>query len=60
MPRKDDEVNTLVKLTWDNLFKSPNLKDNGGFTKDFAQQMFFGANEVEFGKKWANNRIITN
>ena len=30
------------------------------FTKDFSTQMLFGANEVELGKQWANNKIITN
>ena len=36
------------------------MKDYGGFTKDFSTQMLFGANEVELGKQWANNKIITN
>mgnify|MGYP001229196866 CR=1 FL=1 len=40
--------------------KSSNIKDYGGFTKDFSTQMLFGANEVELGKQWANNKIITN
>ena len=57
---KDDEVYALAKPIWNNLVKSSNLKDYGGFTKDFSTQMLFGANEVELGKQWANNKIITN
>ena len=29
------------------------------FTKDFSSQMLFGANEVELGKQWANNKLLT-
>ena len=57
---KDDEVYAIAKPIWDNLIKSSNMKDYGGFTKDFQTQMLFGANEVELGKQWANNKIITN
>ena len=45
---------------WENLVRSSNLKDYGGFTKDFSTQMLFGANEVELGKQWANNKLIVN
>ncbi len=27
--------------------------------KDFSSQMLFGANEVELGKQWANNKLLT-
>ena len=57
---KDDEVYAIAKPIWDNLVRSSNLKDYGGFTKDFSTQMLFGANEVELGKQWASNKIITN
>ena len=42
------------------LVKTSNMKDYGGFTKDFGTQMLFGANEVELGKQWANNKLLTN
>ena len=35
------------------------MKDYGGFTKDFSSQMLYGANEVELGKQWANNELIS-
>ena len=60
LSKTDDEIYDLAKPIWENLVKSSNLKDYGGFTKDFSTQMLFGANEVELGKQWANNKIITN
>ena len=60
LSKTDDEIFKLAKPIWDNLVKSSNLKDYGGFTRDFSTQMLFGANEVELGKQWANNKIITN
>ena len=60
LSKKDDEIYELAKPIWDNLVKSSNMRDYGGFTKDFSTQMLFGANEVELGKQWANNKIITN
>ena len=36
------------------------MKDYGGFTKDFSSQMLYGANEVELGKQWAGNKLLTN
>ena len=60
LSKNDDEIYELAKPIWDNLVRSSNLKDYGGFTKDFSTQMLFGANEVELGKQWANNKIITN
>ena len=60
LSKTDEEIYELAKPIWDNLVKSSNLRDYGGFTKDFSTQMLFGANEVELGKQWANNKIITN
>ena len=36
------------------------MKDYGSFTKDFSSQMLYGANEVELGKQWASNKLLTN
>ena len=58
--KTDDEIIKLANPIWSNLIRSSNLKDYGGFTRDFSTQMLFGANEVELGKQWANNKIITN
>ena len=60
LPEKSDqEIIDIAKPIWENLVKSSNIKDYGGFTKDFSSQMFFGANEVELGKQWANNKLLT-
>tara|TARA_B100000427_G_C14982260_1_gene365828 strand:- start:40 stop:390 length:351 start_codon:yes stop_codon:yes gene_type:complete len=58
--KKDDEIFKIAEPIWDNLIKSSNTKDYGSFTKDFSSQMLYGANEVELGKQWANNKLLTN
>ena len=60
LAKSDEEIFAIAKPIWENLVKSSNLKDYGGFTRDFSTQMLFGANEVELGKQWANNKIIIN
>ena len=60
LAKSDEEIFAIAKPIWENLVKSSNLKDYGGFTRDFSTQMLFGANEVEIGKQWANNKIIVN
>ena len=60
LDKKDEEIFKIAEPIWDNLVKSSNIKDYGGFTKDFSSQMLFGANEVELGKQWANNKLLTN
>ena len=60
LEKSDKEIKDIAQPIWDNLVKSSNMKDYGGFTRDFSTQMLFGANEVELGKQWANNKIITN
>ena len=57
--KSDEEIFAIGKPFWENLVKSSNLKDYGGFTRDFSTQMLFGANEVELGKQWANNKLLT-
>ena len=60
LDKKDEEIFKIAEPIWDNLVKSSNMKDYGSFTKDFSSQMLYGANEVELGKQWANNDLITN
>ena len=59
LDKTDDEIFKIAKPIWDNLIKSSNTKDYGGFTRDFSSQMLYGANEVELGKQWANNKLLT-
>jgi hypothetical protein len=58
--KTDDEIIEIANPIWDNLVKTSNIKDYRGFTKDFSAQMLLGANEVELGKQWANNKLLTN
>ena len=60
LSKSDEEIFTIAEPFWQNLVRASNMKDYGGFTKDFSTQMLFGANEVELGKQWANNKVITN
>ena len=59
LEKTDEEVLKIANPIWDNLVKASNIKDYGGFTKDFSAQMLFGANEVELGKQWVNNKLLT-
>jgi len=58
LEKSDEEIIEIANPIWDNLVKTSNIKDYGGFTKDFSSQMLFGANEVELGKQWANNKLL--
>ena len=59
LKKTDEEILKIAEPIWSNLVKSSNIKDYGGFTRDFSSQMLFGANEVELGKQWANNKLLT-
>ena len=59
LSKNDDEIYELAKPIWNNLVRSSNIKDYGSFTRDFSSQMLYGANEVELGKQWSNNELIS-
>ena len=59
LTKTDEEIIKIANPIWDNLVKTSNQKNYGGFTRDFSSQMLFGANEVELGKQWANNNLLT-
>ena len=59
LDKSDEEIIKIADPIWANLVKSSNIKDYGGFTKDFSSQMLYGANEVELGKQWASNDLIS-
>ena len=60
LEKSDQEILDIANPLWDNLVNSSNKKDYFEFVKDFSAKMLFGANEVELGKQWANNKLITN
>ena len=59
LDQSDDEIIKIANPIWENLVRSSNNKDYGSFTKDFSSQMLYGANEVELGKQWASNKLIS-
>ena len=59
LEKSDDEIIKIGNPICSNLVKSSNIKDYGRLTKDFSSQMLYGAHEVELGKQWASNKILT-
>ena len=59
LDKSDEEIIKIAKPIWAILVKSSNIKDYGGFTRDLSSQMMYGANEVELGKQWAGNKLIS-
>ena len=59
LEKTDEEILEIASPIWDDLVKHSNNKDYSGFTKNFSAQMLYGANEVELGKQWANNKLLT-
>ena len=59
LDKSDEEIIKIAEPIWANLVKSSNIKDYGGFTRDLSSQMMYGANEVELGKQWASNELIS-
>ena len=59
LEKTDEEILEIANPIWDDLVKYSNNKDYSGFTKHFSAQMLYGANEVELGKQWSNNKLLT-
>ena len=59
LEKTDEEILEIANHIWDDLVKYSNNKDYSGFTKHFSAQMLYGANEVEIGKQWKNNKLLT-
>ena len=59
LEKTDEEILEIANPIWNDLVKYSNNKDYSGFTKHFSAQMLYGANEVEIGKQWTNNKLLT-
>ena len=57
--KTDDEIYQIANPFWVDLVKASNQQDYGGFTKNFSETMLMGAHEVEIGKQWANNKLLS-
>ena len=58
LEKTDEEILEIANPIWDDLVKYSNNRNYSGFTKNFSAQMLYGANEVEIGKQWANNKLL--
>ena len=57
--KSDHEILEIADPLWDDLVKHSNAKDYWNFIKDFSANMLMGANEIEIGKQWNNNKMLT-
>ena len=58
LEKTDEEILEIANPIWDDLIKYSNNRNYSGFTKHFSAQMLYGANEVEIGKQWTNNKLL--
>ena len=59
LKKSDKEIYEIANPFWVDLVKASNQNDYGSFTKNFSETMLMGANEVEIGKQWANNKLLS-
>lgn len=59
LDKTDKEILEIADPLWDDLVRHSNEKDYWNFIKDFSANMMMGANEIEIGKQWKNNKVLT-
>ena len=59
LKKSDKEIYKIANPFWLDLVKASNQNDYGSFTKNFSETMLMGAHEVEIGKQWANNKLLS-
>ncbi len=59
LKKTDEEILEIANPLWDELIASSNKKDYNGFTRNFSKEMMLASNEVEIGKQWARNEMLT-
>ena len=57
--KSDDEILAIANPFWDDLITSSNKKDYNAFTRNFSKDMLMASNEVEIGKQWTRNNVLT-
>ncbi len=60
LDKTDKEIIKIANPFWDELIKSSNKKDYNAFTRNFSKEMMLASNEVEIGKQWSRNEVLTN
>ncbi len=59
LEKTDEEILEIANPLWDELITSSNKKDYNSFTRNFSKKMMLASNEVEIGKQWARNEMLT-
>ena len=59
LKKTDDAIFKIADPLWVDLVKASNQQDYGSFTKNFSETMLLGAHEVEIGKQWVNNKLLS-
>ena len=57
LEKSDEEIIAIANPIWDNLVKTSNMKDYGGFTKDFGTQSLLLAHCLPSSTSFAPNNI---
>ena len=59
LEKTDKEILEIADPLWNELVESSNKQDYLGFIKHFSKAMMLGASDVEMGKQWASNEMLT-
>ena len=59
LEKTDKEILEIAEPMWDDLVESSNKRDYLGFIKHFSKEMLMGANEIEIGKQWTKNKVLS-
>ena len=59
LEKTDKEIIEIANPMWDDLVESSNKRDYLGFIKHFSKEMLMGANEIEIGKQWTKNKVLS-
>ena len=59
LEKTDDEILEIAEPLWRDLVESSNKRDYLGFIKHFSKEMLMGANEIEIGKQWSKNKLLS-
>jgi hypothetical protein len=59
LEKTNDEILEIADPMWDDLVESSNKRKYLGFIKHFSKEMLMGANEIEIGKQWAKNKMLS-
>ena len=59
LEKTDDEILEIAEPLWSDLVESSNKRDYLGFIKHFSKEMLMGANEIEIGKQWTKNKLLS-